>query len=66
MLAYGCDKADEQGFEAYLEASPEAVQLYEKFGFRDVESLDTWIENERVKGCWYRNLFMVRDARAQA
>jgi len=64
MLAYGCDKADEQGLESYLEASPEAVSLYEKYAFKEVDRLDTWIENERVKGSWYRNLFMVRDAQA--
>lgn len=60
MLEYGTGKADAEGVESYLEASPEAVRLYERFGFREAGRTDTWIENERVGGVWYRNLFMLR------
>lgn len=60
MLGYGSQRADDEGVEAYLEASPEAVGLYERFGFREAGRTDTWVENERVEGCWYRNLFMLR------
>lgn len=63
MLDWGTMRADESSSEAYLEASPEAVSVYEKFGFREEGRTDTWIENERVKGVWYRNLFMVRPPR---
>lgn len=60
MMRWGLKQADEQGTEAYLEASPEAVALYEKFGFREAERTDTLINNERVKETWYRNLYMIR------
>lgn len=65
MLEYGTSRADAEDVEAYLEASPEAVKLYEKFGFREAGQTNTWIENERVKGCWYRNLFMLRPAKGK-
>ena len=60
MLRWGTQKADGQNVEAYLEASPDAVPLYEKFGFREADRTDTLIDNERVKATWYRNLFMIR------
>ena len=63
MMRWGLKQADEQGMEAYLEASPEAVPLYKSLGFREAGRTDTWIENERVKGIWYRNLFMIRPAK---
>ena len=63
MMRWGLDRADIHGTEAYLEASPEAVPLYEKLGFREAGRTDTFIENERVKGLWYRNLFMIRPAK---
>ncbi|KAM3418057.1 hypothetical protein BST61_g6263 [Cercospora zeina] len=62
MMRYGLERADEQGARAFLEASPDAVRLYERFGFREVRHLDTFIQNSRVKGTMYRNLFMIRDA----
>ncbi|GIZ48000.1 hypothetical protein CKM354_001107500 [Cercospora kikuchii] len=62
MMQYGLKKADEQGVRAFLEASPDAVRLYEKAGFREARHLDTFINNSRVEGTMYRNLFMVRDA----
>lgn len=63
MLNWGVSRADEASHEAYLEASPDAVSVYEKFGFREAGRTDTWIENERVAGVWYRNLYMIRPAR---
>lgn len=62
MLRWGAMRADETSQQAYLEASPDAVSVYEKFGFREAGKNDTWIENERVAGVWYRNLFMIRPA----
>lgn len=64
LIRWGTKQADEQNVEAYLEASPEAVPLYEKLGFREAGRTDTFIENERVKGEWYRNLFMIRPAQS--
>ena len=62
LIRWGLEQADTQGVEAYLEASPDAVALYRKLGFTEWASTDTWIENERVKGVRYRNLFMIRAA----
>ncbi len=64
LMRWGLERADQEGFEAYLEASPDAVRLYEHFGFREAARTDTWIENERVKpGVMYRNLFMIRPSK---
>lgn len=65
-MQWGLRQADEEGAEAYLEASPDAVPLYERLGFREAGRTDTFIENERVKGVWYRNLFMLRPAKVVA
>ena len=66
LIHWGLEQADEQSVEAYLEASPDAVALYRNLGFGEWASTDTWIENERVKGTKYRNLFMIRAAKAKA
>lgn len=63
MMQYGLKKADEQGVRAFLEASPDAVRLYEKAGFREALHLDTFIKNSRVEATMYRNLFMIREAK---
>ena len=60
LLQYGCSRPDEDAVEAYLEASPDAVRLYEKMGFVEAQRSDTLIEKEGVPGVWYRNLFMIR------
>lgn len=66
MIRWATEQADAEGVEAFLEASPDAVKLYEKHGFREAARTDTWIENERVKGTWYRNLFMIRVPQTKA
>lgn len=66
MMKWGLDQADAQGVEAYLEASPEGVPLYEKLGFREAARTDTFIDNERGKGTWYRNLFMIRPVQSKS
>lgn len=65
MLRWGTQRADAQKVEAYLEASPDAVPLYQKFKFEEADKIDTFIDNERVKATWYRNLFMIRQPRPQ-
>lgn len=60
MLQFATRKADQQGDVAYLEAAPDAIALYEKFGFQEVDYVETFVDNERVKGTWYRNSFMIR------
>lgn len=62
MLRWGTERADAEGVEAYLEAAPDAIALYERFGFREAGRLDTFINNERVKETWYRNVYMLRSA----
>ena len=66
LLRWGAERADAQRVEAYLEASPEAVPLYKKFGFSEADKIDTFIKNERVDGVWYQNLFMIRQPNSQA
>jgi GNAT superfamily N-acetyltransferase len=61
LLQYGCDRADEQGYEAFLEAAPEALRLYHKFGFETAAQMDTLIKGERFpQGEVYTKTFMVR------
>lgn len=62
MMQWGLEQADAQCQEAFLEASPDAVSLYERAGFREAGRVDTLIDNERVKEIWYRNIFMIRPA----
>ena len=33
VLQYGCDLADRDSVEAYIDASPRGKRLYERFGF---------------------------------
>ncbi|KAK3073354.1 hypothetical protein LTR53_005150 [Teratosphaeriaceae sp. CCFEE 6253] len=67
LMRWGLERANAEGLEAYLEASPDAVRLYERFGFREAGKTETWIENERVQpGTLYRNLFMIRPAKEVA
>lgn len=37
MLRWGLAKADEDGLECYLSASPAGAPIYRKYGFKDVE-----------------------------
>lgn len=60
-MRYGLEQADEGGWEAYLEASPDAVRLYTKHGFEEAEVLDTLIRtDDKPDGVVYRNVFMIR------
>lgn len=63
-MRYGLDQADQGGFDAYLEASPDAVPMYQKFGFEERARTDTFIDNERTKATNYTNLCMIRPAKA--
>lgn len=65
MMRWGLDQTDQQGTEAYLEASPDSVPIYEKMGFREAGRTDTLINNARVKREWYRELYMIRPAKAK-
>lgn len=64
LLQYGCERADEQGCEAFLEAAPEALRLYQKFGFETAAQMDTLIKSECcTQGETYTEAFMVRSPR---
>lgn len=65
LIRWGLARADAEGLDAYLESSPDALSLYRKHGFEEVGHLDTWMENERVPGKWYREVFMLRPAVAK-
>ncbi|ETS85043.1 hypothetical protein PFICI_03068 [Pestalotiopsis fici W106-1] len=59
--------ADSHGITAYLEATPAGKPVYEKLGFRQVDSLDFNLQ-ELTKGNldgWYRLSIMTREPRAK-
>jgi hypothetical protein len=61
LIKWGLDIADSLGLPAYLESSPVAHRLYEKFGFRDIDELTLspqW-NNGSAKPSVY---FMLREA----
>lgn len=61
LLKYGCDRADEQGCEAFLEAAPDALRLYRKFGFETKAQMNTLVKGEGfLQGEIYTETFMVR------
>jgi hypothetical protein len=61
LMKYGTDRADEAGVEAYLEASPEGVKLYEKFGFVEKKCVEIVTDDHGP----YTNLCMIRPAKEQ-
>ena len=58
LLSWGIERADAEGLEAYLDASPSAKPLYEKFG---------WVTKatHAFLGGTYIESFMVRPSKAQ-
>jgi ribosomal protein S18 acetylase RimI-like enzyme len=46
LLRWGIQKADEEGTEAYLEASPDGKPIYEHYGFEEVERLVVSLEGK--------------------
>lgn len=55
LVGWGVEKADEEGLECYLDATPEGKQLYETLGFKGERSLCFFNET-------YRHFFMIRGA----
>jgi ribosomal protein S18 acetylase RimI-like enzyme len=56
LMKWGVDRADEDGWECYLDSTPDGIQLYEKYGFREVETL------QFLDGA-YAQCFMLRPAK---
>ncbi|PMD14902.1 acetyltransferas-like protein [Hyaloscypha hepaticicola] len=46
LLRWGIQKADEEGTEAYLEASPDGKPIYEHYGFEETERLVVSLEGK--------------------
>ncbi|TVY82900.1 hypothetical protein LSUE1_G006285 [Lachnellula suecica] len=46
LLRWGLQKADEEGTETYLEASPDGKPIYEHLGFKEVDRLVVELEGE--------------------
>jgi hypothetical protein len=40
LLEWGCQTADQEGFEMYLDAAKKAQPLYEKYGYVEQEYRD--------------------------
>ena len=59
ILQYGCDRADEEGVECYVDSSPRALKLYQKFGW--VKKAER--EMPQVDDFRYTEHFLVRPAR---
>ena len=59
LIEYGCKLADRDGVEAYADASPVAKPLYERFGFKVMNSITMPEPFD-----WYVENFMVRPKKA--
>lgn len=46
LLRWGIERADEEGTETYLEASPDGKPIYEHLGFREVDRLVVELDGE--------------------
>lgn len=55
LMEWGVERADEEGVECYLDATPQGMPLYERFGFKTQASLCFFNET-------YQHSFMVRTA----
>lgn len=61
LIRYGCDRADAQRCEVFLEAAPEALRLYQKLGFRTAAEMHTLIKTDCFpEGDMYTESFMIR------
>jgi hypothetical protein len=65
LIKYGCEHADKQNCQAFLEAAPDALPLYHKFGFQTAAEMHTLIKKDRVlEGEMYTETFMITEPRA--
>jgi hypothetical protein len=62
LVEWGLGKADEEGVEAYIEASPAGKSLYEKMGYKEIGERLV-IPAKEEGGEDYVECFMLRDAR---
>jgi len=55
MMKALCEAVDKESRVAYLEASPESISLYRKFGFQEVDRIEVDIQSKP-----YVNLCMIK------
>jgi hypothetical protein len=58
LVGWGVEMADKDGWECYLDSTPDGKKLYEKFGFQEVVTLK-WL------GDAYAHCFMRREKRTE-
>lgn len=46
LLRWGIERSDEDGTETYLEASPDGLPIYQRFGFEEVDRLVVELEGK--------------------
>ena len=65
LVQWGCDRADELGVEAYIEATQQATPMYARLGFKTVRSVvfDPVEEVGRDVGYKYEFNVMIREPR---
>jgi GNAT superfamily N-acetyltransferase len=56
LVRWGMDRADEEGWDCYLDSTPEGKRLYEKLGFKTLYTTD-------FPDVEYRQEFMLREKR---
>lgn len=56
LMQWGVNRSDEDSLECYLDATPEGKPLYEKYGFRELETL-------KFFNGTYSHCFMIRDVK---
>ncbi|KAG0648274.1 putative N-acetyltransferase [Hyphodiscus hymeniophilus] len=66
LLRWGMARADEEGTETYLEASPDGKPIYEHFGFREVERLEVELKEEVLGEKVFIECFMIRPVIAKS
>ena len=62
LLRWGIERADEEGTETYLEASPDGKPIYEHFGFLEVDRLVVELKEEMLGNSQFVECLMVRPA----
>lgn len=60
LIRWGLGKADSEGLDAYLEASPDGKPIYEHFGFIAQEDLVMDLEGKGVEEKKFVEVFMIR------
>ena len=60
LLRWGLAKADEDGAEVYLEASPDGKPIYEHLGFNEVDRLVVQLKKEVLGENEFIECFMIR------